>query len=171
MQTRCAVTLSKPTHRQEAITYCLNAAHVSLIQALIFHDEPKGWAEQLQRPQARILQRTRLPGRKACAPDREVVGRSRFNTEMFHLKWSHQEKSDILFWPFSNFLIMKRRNGDGSLKGQLSETGKDTQNSGGFFQHDSSNRLLPLPLWFSSAVQCSSPWEFCIFNIQLWHFS
>lgn len=76
----------------------------------------------------------------------------------------------ILF-TFFYFLIMKRRNGDEILKGQLSETEKDKQNSVGFLQHDSSNnRLLPLPLWFSSSIQCISHWKFYIFNIWLWHF-
>lgn len=62
-----------------------------------------------------------------------------------------------------NFLIMQRRHGDGSLKGQLWRTGKDRQNHvlfGVFFQHDSSNRLPPLPFCFSSTIQCISHWEF-----------
>lgn len=51
---------------------------------------------------------------------------------------------------------------------------KKTNNSCVFFcffpQHDSSNRLLPLPLWFGSTIQCISHWEFYVFNIHLWHF-
>ena len=104
-KTRCVVTFSKPTLRQEAIICCLNTAHVSLMQGLLFQDV---WARGRGGGKCDASCRgSRLGSYKEQAPPACEQMRHEwflFNSEMFHPQASAtKETLDMQLWPCPMF--------------------------------------------------------------------